>query len=672
MSASKAQHEFSENTCPWGMAGYSCRNANRKILPLAKFERLRYNQSCGFLCYREREMAVIKISACVITKNEEKNILRWLDCVKKIADEIIVVDTGSEDRTVELARENGAATHYFKWCNDFSAAKNHALKKATGDWILFLDADEYFAEPEKVRPFLESVHGNRNIIGIGSPLYNIDTDRNNEIITTAVQNRLFRNDKHLRYQGKIHESIVYSGKKSVRFAMSDLSIYHSGYSISLTRTKNLRNLELLLKDVQAEGGEQPKHYPYLSVTYFNLHQFDKAIHYAKLAIKSRAEETENAFVKQYWIWIKAERLRHAPTAALQEIIDAALIDLPDCPDFLWEDAKLALQRRDFLTAQQKLMRILEKAEDKDFMRRYESTIHNQLAIVHAALGKLLDTQGKSEEAIRCYKNSLKENPYAENVLRDLLHLLAGQNPKETIRWLDQVYVLDRDAPFLEKCLERRPLDEIYLHCVRPEQDSYEALMGQRAYRAAAGHAGRTLSYLRSNGNPMDRYAVDLAGAIGRNLVIALLSMSKEDFSKCSGETSLLPLGMQACLERFHNGSPKLSAESADAYYALLDEILPYSSPDVIDRFGLLSQDLDGEDILQTAVRLFDQGRWMTVLELYRHVPDELRASLPGFWYYSGICHFYCGEKKEALHHLEKAAELGMKAPDLQSYITWCS
>ena len=88
----------------------------------------------------------MKISACVITKNEEKNIVKWLDCMKEIADEIIVVDTGSKDNTVETAKKYDAKVYEIKWENDFSAAKNYAIDRASGDWIIFLDADEYFTK----------------------------------------------------------------------------------------------------------------------------------------------------------------------------------------------------------------------------------------------------------------------------------------------------------------------------------------------------------------------------------------------------------------------------------------------------------------------------------------------------------------------------------------------
>ncbi len=86
----------------------------------------------------------IRLSQAMIVKNEEKNIERALSWGKGIVSEQIVVDTGSEDRTVEIAEAMGAKVYHFDWIDDFSAAKNYAIEKCTGNWIAFLDADEYF------------------------------------------------------------------------------------------------------------------------------------------------------------------------------------------------------------------------------------------------------------------------------------------------------------------------------------------------------------------------------------------------------------------------------------------------------------------------------------------------------------------------------------------------
>ena len=92
----------------------------------------------------------LRLSQCMIVKNEEKNIERALSWGKELMWEQIVVDTGSTDRTVEIAERMGAKIYHFTWIDDFAAAKNYAIQKASGNWIAFLDADEYML-PEDVQ-----------------------------------------------------------------------------------------------------------------------------------------------------------------------------------------------------------------------------------------------------------------------------------------------------------------------------------------------------------------------------------------------------------------------------------------------------------------------------------------------------------------------------------------
>ena len=88
----------------------------------------------------------MKISACYIVKNEENVIQRSIDSLMDAVDEIILVDTGSTDQTIEVAKKYPKVNTYsYTWKNDFAAARNVAIEKASGDWIVFLDADELFA-----------------------------------------------------------------------------------------------------------------------------------------------------------------------------------------------------------------------------------------------------------------------------------------------------------------------------------------------------------------------------------------------------------------------------------------------------------------------------------------------------------------------------------------------
>ena len=88
----------------------------------------------------------MKLTACLIVKNEAEMLERTLPGLSRSADEIILVDTGSTDNTVEVAKKYGAQVHHFAWIKDFAAARNESLRHAGGDWIIWIDADEYLDE----------------------------------------------------------------------------------------------------------------------------------------------------------------------------------------------------------------------------------------------------------------------------------------------------------------------------------------------------------------------------------------------------------------------------------------------------------------------------------------------------------------------------------------------
>jgi cellulose synthase/poly-beta-1,6-N-acetylglucosamine synthase-like glycosyltransferase len=111
-----------------------------------------------------------RLSVCMIVKNEQRFLGQCLASVKDIADELIVIDTGSTDRTIEIAREHGAQVGHFEWCNDFAAARNASIAPATGDWILFLDGDEELSPAEKQT--LPALLASNNTALIRLPLIN--------------------------------------------------------------------------------------------------------------------------------------------------------------------------------------------------------------------------------------------------------------------------------------------------------------------------------------------------------------------------------------------------------------------------------------------------------------------------------------------------------------------
>ena len=184
----------------------------------------------------------MNISACVITKDEEKNIDRCLESIKNIVDEIIIVDTGSNDNTVNVAKRYSNKIFHYVWEDDFSKARNFAIEKANGDYILFLDADEYLDCYFDLKEFLKNEELFKDAYLI--KIKNIDKDEKNKLIDEFLAIRLFKNDINIRYQGTIHEQVININGNNLSISYIDkLNIYHTGYSSSLMKKKAERNLE---------------------------------------------------------------------------------------------------------------------------------------------------------------------------------------------------------------------------------------------------------------------------------------------------------------------------------------------------------------------------------------------------------------------------------------------
>lgn len=222
---------------------------------------------------RKREAG---ISQCMIVKNEEENIERALSWGKGIVTEQIVIDTGSTDRTVELALKAGAQVYHFQWIDDFAAAKNFAIGKAGCPWIAMLDADEYFTR-EDAKKLLEYV-GKLQDSKYGQILTGLaNLDDEGAMIAGGSHVRVFRNRPGLRYKRRVHEYLACDGEKDCELvdASEELCIYHTGYSGKESAKKQGRNLELILAELK-EHPEDGEMLAYLADEYFSEGRFDEA------------------------------------------------------------------------------------------------------------------------------------------------------------------------------------------------------------------------------------------------------------------------------------------------------------------------------------------------------------------------------------------------------------
>jgi glycosyltransferase involved in cell wall biosynthesis len=196
----------------------------------------------------------MSLSVCLLTRNEEKNIVRVLRSVAGVADQVIVADTGSTDATVRLARELGAVVHPFTWTDDFAAGRNFALRQAAGDWILWLNPDEELLpdSQEQVRACMaqDDAFGFAVIVQ-----EHVKADQP-DAFTEVTQVRLFRRREDVRFLGRVHPHFApplaeLARRENRRLYPSPIRVRHHAYLSQLSKAKlrwAARLLELELQD----------------------------------------------------------------------------------------------------------------------------------------------------------------------------------------------------------------------------------------------------------------------------------------------------------------------------------------------------------------------------------------------------------------------------------------
>lgn len=304
----------------------------------------------------------MKISVCYIVKNEEKNLRQSLESLHNVADEIIVVDTGSVDGTLEVAESFGAKIFHEVWLNDFSAPRNVALNYATGDWIIFLDADEYFNEQtaKNIRLVIENIDRTK-LNGLMIYLVNIDKDNANKILDATFTLRIFRNLRGLAYVGRIHEELRLNGKALTNLTALPpkfLTLNHTGYSSALNRDKATRNLKLLLAEFE-NTDEPQKFYGYLAQCYNGLDDFANAKKYAELDINSGANRSTFAS-SSYRILLSILSSDKSHLYERTKIARQAAEKFCDQPDFYAELAECYAAQGNFESAIKSMTTALEK------------------------------------------------------------------------------------------------------------------------------------------------------------------------------------------------------------------------------------------------------------------------------------------------------------------------
>lgn len=193
----------------------------------------------------------MSVSLCMIVRNESAHLAEALASAQGLVNEVVIVDTGSTDNTRRIALDHGARVYDFPWCDDFAAARNESIRRASSEWIFWLDADDRI--PEGSRPKLQAVLGPLGAENAAYMMTVVSVGPDGRPDRQALQVRLFRNDQRLRWDYRVHEQIMPAVHRTGgELRSTDVAIVHTGYmSTDLVAKKLERNLRLLDLDLES-------------------------------------------------------------------------------------------------------------------------------------------------------------------------------------------------------------------------------------------------------------------------------------------------------------------------------------------------------------------------------------------------------------------------------------
>lgn len=297
-----------------------------------------------------------KLSVCMIVKNEEENLPRCLEHVRKFADEIIIVDTGSEDSTRTIAENYGANVYTYFWQGDFGAARKESLRYATKEWILVLDADEIISDTygRILKQFIQRALGNVYKVSI----YNQGNHYMEVIINQMV--RLFRNGRGFYYEGVIHEQLR-SAENIFDIFECPITIHHSGYMKKNMdkHEKKKRNL-YILTDYLQKNPKDPFHLFNYGLQLMIEKEWEKALYYFQ---KAFTYSNPAMMFRPYLIsnlvtcLINLKRNQEA----LQVLIDAERV-FPLYPDFSYLKGQIFFVQKRYVEAKKTFIKAISKGE----------------------------------------------------------------------------------------------------------------------------------------------------------------------------------------------------------------------------------------------------------------------------------------------------------------------
>lgn len=349
-----------------------------------------------------------RLSLCMIVRNEADWIARCLMSVKAAVDEMIIVDTGSTDNTIEIAKVLGAQVYDFPWTGHFAEARNYGLNQATGDWILWLDADEEVdaASAMSLRNVLDM--DDKQLASIKLINYHGANPPHSDHAYLLGHHRLFRNGMGLQFRNSIHEQLNVNEHVSLSdIPLIPVKVHHYGYLDAVTTAKHKfeRNLTMLQAAINT-----PDHDPWLD--------YHLASEYFRIADYRQAFTEVNKSIIQFLNKGQAPpsmlyKLKYAALLALGShdgawpAIEKAILIYPDYVDLHFYKGLTLFQKDMFDEALEAFQMCLTLGEDNLNYLTLKGLGSFQAMYY---VGRCYEKQNKSNQAIDAYYEALKLSP----------------------------------------------------------------------------------------------------------------------------------------------------------------------------------------------------------------------------------------------------------------------
>jgi glycosyltransferase involved in cell wall biosynthesis len=341
----------------------------------------------------------------MIVRNEERNLADCLAPVAALFDEIVIVDTGSQDNTKQIARQFTPHIFDFPWCDDFSAARNESLGRSHGDWVFWLDADDRLDADNvaKLKTLLDGLDDQPRAFLMDTACWSQYECEGPRLITHP---RLFRRHADLRWRGRVHEQLrPDAATLGYEMLWSDVRIEHVGYQDDALKLRKLNRDVRLLRMDYAVDPDDTSTLVHLGLSYARLGLSNEARKYLLRLLKT---DHASEWMRRVYSTLAELALREGKFQDGLDVIARGLSQFPDDQNLLYMQAECLYELDRFDAARGALLRIISSTDERQYHGGSPAEVRHKVA--PRKLGDIHRILGAYAKAVDAFESVLSVFP----------------------------------------------------------------------------------------------------------------------------------------------------------------------------------------------------------------------------------------------------------------------